>query len=81
MTIFEMLEQGAFISLLGMICLFIIMIIQLSALGRGVEAKPAQEKEVPPPVARETSLHQKESNDVIVAVISAAVNEYRKNNK
>jgi len=76
MTVLDMIEQGAVLHLIGMGVLFIIMIIQLSAIGKGVMAKAAQERDIQPPAAV-----YKESNVAVIAAISAAVNEYRKNNK
>jgi len=79
MTIFDMLEQSGALTLLGMGVVFsflIIMIFAITGMGK-IVGKFAREKEGSPAV----SSIQKTGNDAVTAVITAAVNEYRKNNK
>jgi oxaloacetate decarboxylase gamma subunit len=80
MTIFEMLEQSGVLTLLGMGVVFsflIIMIFAISAMGKIVN-KFVRVNEVQPAVS---TVQRAETDAGITAAISAAVNEYRKNNK
>jgi len=76
MTLIEMLNQGNVFNLVSMGVIFLLMIIMISALGRGVMGKATAEKEEQPAAAAGRT-----QNDVITAVITAAINEYRKTNK
>jgi len=78
-TIQDMFIQSDFIDLIIMGVVFILMVVMLVRLGRGVEAKFANERPAPPPVASAAAASSQ--NDAVTAAISAAVNEYRKNNK
>jgi len=74
MTIFDMLEQSGVLTLLGMGIVFgflIIMVIAISVAGK-IIGKFVKDEGVSSPAAPQ------KSGD-IPAVISAAVNEYRKN--
>jgi oxaloacetate decarboxylase gamma subunit len=80
MTIFDMLEQSGALTLLGMGVVFsflIIMIFAISGMGKIIN-RSVREKEGMPAV----STAQKTGIDAgVTAAISAAVNQYRKNNK
>jgi len=80
MTIFGMLEQSGVLTLLGMGVVFsflVILIFAITAMGK-IVSKFVPEKEGKPAV----STVQRTGNDAsVTAAISAAVNEYRKNNK
>ena len=54
---------------------FILMIIMLSAIGKGVTAASAGIKTNQPIVSA-----AEKTNDAVIAAITAAVNEYRKTN-
>jgi oxaloacetate decarboxylase gamma subunit len=80
MTILEMLEQSAVLTVLGMAIVFLflwLMIICVNLTGRLIH-KMGWDKDVPAP---ETAPPKQPDGTVkpdIVAVISAAVQEYRK---
>jgi len=74
MTLMNMIEQGMVWQLVGMGILFIVMGIMISAIGGG---KAAEQKSVNP----DSSTAQKAVDmSAVTAAISAAINEYRKNN-
>jgi len=79
MTIFDMLEQSWQLTLLGMGIVFgflIIMVIAITLAGKVIRAA-GLDKDVQPAV----STAVKQAGDPgVTAAISAAVNEYRKNN-
>jgi len=77
-TIQDMFFQSDFINLIIMGVVFILMVVMLVRIGRGVEARSANEKSAPSPVASSAASSQ---NEAVTAAISAAVNEYRKKNK
>ena len=80
MTIFDMLGQSGVLTVLGMGVVFgflIIMIFAVSGMGKIIN-RSVSEKKASPVV----STVQKTGIDAgVTAAISAAVNEYRKNNK
>jgi len=71
----EMLNQGSVLHLAGMGIVFLLMILLILRLGKGVSAKQALEKEEP-----HVSFAPAKTNDAVTAAITAAINEYRKNN-
>jgi len=71
----EMFIQGSILHLVGMGAVFILMIIMLSAIGKGVTAASAGIKTNQPIVSA-----AEKTNDAVIAAITAAVNEYRKTN-
>jgi|TergutMp193P3_1026864.scaffolds.fasta_scaffold03447_4 oxaloacetate decarboxylase gamma subunit len=80
MTIFDMLEQSGVLTLLGMGVVFgflIILIFAISATGKIIN-RSVNEREVQPAVS---SVQKTGTDQGVTAAISAAVNEYRKNNK
>ena len=77
MTLMEMLAQGSALHLIGMGIIFIVMVLLLSLLGKGVAAKYAAEKDKPV----SAPITVKAGNDAVIAAITAAVNEYKKTNK
>jgi oxaloacetate decarboxylase gamma subunit len=78
MTIMEMLEQSAVLTVLGMAVVFIflwIMIICVNLTGKAIH-KMGMDKDVQqPPAARTVDPSE------LTAAITAAVNEYRKGEK
>ena len=79
MTIVEMLGQSGVLTLLGMGVVFsflIIMIISISIVGKLVQAL-GMDKDLMKPAAV-TAPQAERSNAELVAVISSAINEYRK---
>jgi len=80
MTIFDMLEQSWQLTLLGMGIVFsflIIMVIAITLAGKIIRAM-GLDKDVQPAVS--TAARQTTGDPGVTAAISAAVNEYRKNN-
>jgi len=75
-TIQEMLNQSDIFNLVIMGVIFVLMIVMLIRLGKGVEAKFANEKPAPPRVVSATAASSQ--NEAVTAAITAAVNEYRK---
>jgi len=76
MTIFDMLEQSGVLTLLGMGVVFgflITMVIVVSVAGKIIGKVVKDEGD-------NTAAPQKPGNGAVQAAISAAVNEYRKNN-
>ena len=81
MTIMEMLVQSGILSLLGMGVVFgflIIMVIFISVTGKIIHSL-GLDKDVMEP-AKTGSAASGAGNTEVIAAISAAVNEYRKNN-
>ena len=74
MTLMEILNRGDITQLGLMIALIVLWIIMLFRIGKGVAARAAAEKK---PFASAAS---KKDEKAVVAAISAAVKEYRKNN-
>ena len=84
MTIADLLSDGLYLMLLGMGIVFSFLTLlvgamkSMSALARLLDAgQVAQLVETPAPAP--PSLRKTEQDDEIVAVITAAVNRYRKN--
>jgi oxaloacetate decarboxylase gamma subunit len=82
MTIMEMLEQSAILTVLGMTVVFVflwIMIVCINVVGKAIHRmgldRDVQQPPAHPPAARAGTPPQ------VTAAISAAVNEYRKNEK
>ena len=73
MTLMQMLEQGNVFNLCCMAVIFILMIILILRIGKGVEAKFAGEKDAPHAAAAA------KTQDGTIAAITAAVKQYRKN--
>ena len=80
MTIFDMLEQSGVMTLLGMGVVFgflVLLVVSISLVGKIIQAfnlnKPVQSAVL--------AVQKPEETGAITAAISAAVNEYRKNNK
>ncbi|MCL2809665.1 MAG: OadG family protein [Treponema sp.] len=71
LTLMEMINQGSVLHLIGMGIIFALMIILISALGKGIVKKFANENEAISPAAAKTG-------DGVIAAITAAVTEYRK---
>jgi oxaloacetate decarboxylase gamma subunit len=74
MTIFDMLEQSGVLTLLGMGVVFsflVIMVISITIAGK-IIGKLVKKESV--------TITQKSNDGEVQAAISAAVNEYRKNN-
>jgi oxaloacetate decarboxylase gamma subunit len=84
MTIVEMLGQSGVLTLLGMAVVFaflIIMIICISLAGKVIHALGADKDITDPPKTGTPQGGSKAGGGAAVtAAISAAVNEYRKNN-
>ena len=85
MTILDMLEQSGVLTLLGMGVVFgflVIVVICVSAMGKVVHALGA-DKDVGAPqtaVSPSSQAGGAAKNTGVIAAITAAVNEYRKNN-
>ncbi|MDR2094621.1 MAG: OadG family protein [Treponema sp.] len=80
MTIMEMLEQSAILTVLGMAVVFVflwIMIVCINVTGRAIH-RMGLDKDVQPPPAHPPA-SQAGTPPQVTAAISAAVNEYRKN--
>lgn len=78
MTIMEMLKQSAILTILGMAVVFMflwIMIICVNLTGKAIH-KMGMDKDVQQPPAARTA-----DSSEVTAVITAAVNEYRKDEK
>ena len=75
MTLNEMLIQGDAFNLAIMAGLFVLWVVMLFRIGSGVAAKFAAEK---PGQAKVPAAARKDN--AVIAAITAAVNEYRKNN-
>jgi oxaloacetate decarboxylase gamma subunit len=82
MTIMDMLEQSAILTILGMAVVFVflwIMIICVNMTGKAIHRlgmdKDVQQPPAPPPAAGTGTPPQ------ITAAVTAAVHEYRKNEK
>jgi len=71
----EMFNQGSFLQLIGMVVIFVVMGILISKIGGGVPVKTATDKDVHSGVSAAGK-----AGDGVIAAITAAVNEYRKNN-
>jgi oxaloacetate decarboxylase gamma subunit len=81
MTIGEMLEQSAILTILGMAVVFVflwIMIICMNGLGRLVH-KMGWDKDIQPPEKGAPKNTGGTASPELTAAISAAVTEYRKN--
>jgi oxaloacetate decarboxylase gamma subunit len=85
MTIVEMLEQSGILTLLGMGVVFgflVIMVICISLAGKIIHALGADgDASRPPAKAAGSAPGAGTNNGALTAAISAAVNEYQKNNK
>jgi oxaloacetate decarboxylase gamma subunit len=82
MTITEMLEQSAILTVLGMVVVFIflwVMIICVNLAGKAIH-KLGLDKDVRQPPAS-TPPPRTGTSPQAAAAISAAVNEYRKNDE
>jgi len=80
MTILDMLGQSGTLTLLGMGVVFgflIIMVIVISCVGKIIK-NMSLEKEIKPAIS--AAPRPAGNNDAVTAAISAAVNQYRKNN-
>ena len=80
MTILDMLGQSGTLTLLGMGVVFgflIIMVIVISCVGKIIK-NMSLERELKPVVS--AAPRPAGNNDAVTAAISAAVNQYRKNN-
>jgi len=80
MTILDMLGQSGVLTVLGMGVVFgflIIMVIVISCVGKIIK-NLSLEKELKPVVS--AASRPAVNNDAVTAAISAAVNQYRKNN-
>ena len=80
MTISDMLEQSGILTILGMGVVFgflIIMVVVISCVGKIIKNMEL-EKDLKPAVS--TVSRPAGNNDAVTAAISAAVNQYRKNN-
>jgi len=73
MTLMEMLIEGSVLNLVGMAVVFILMIVLIMVIGKGVEAKYAGDKDVPHVSAAV------KTQDGTIAAITAAVKHYKKN--
>jgi len=75
MTLMEILGQGNIPYLLIMCGIFVLMVVLLASIGKGVDARTAsaagEKRTVTSPGAADSSA-------AVTAAISAAVNEYRK---
>jgi len=80
MTIFDMLEQSGVLTLLGMSIVFgflVIMVITISCVGKVIK-KFGFDKDLKAAVS--AAPRPAGNNDAVTAAISAAVNQYQKNN-
>ena len=83
MTILEMLGQSGVLTLLGMGVVFgflIIVVICVSAMGKVVHALGADKDVTAPKAAVTPPSGGSAKNPAVVAAITAAVDEYRKDN-
>ncbi|MCL2180206.1 MAG: hypothetical protein FWB83_03675 [Treponema sp.] len=78
MTLMDMLQQGDVTSLACMGGLFCLIAFMLYNIGRGIALRSLGEKEAQPVVS--AAGVSRAGNDAVTAAISAAVNEYKKNN-
>ncbi|MDR0707188.1 MAG: OadG family protein [Treponema sp.] len=81
MTIFEMLEQSAVLTILGMavvFCFLWLMIICVNLMSRLVH-KMGWDKDIPPSETVPPKRPGETAKPDVIAVISAAVRDYRKN--
>ncbi|MDR1058135.1 MAG: OadG family protein [Treponema sp.] len=81
MTIVEMLRQSSVLTLLGMGVVFgflVILIVCVTAMGRVIRTFLAGKTPDAPAGGAGTPLGRASGTTVVAAVISAAVNEYRK---
>ena len=72
MTLFDMIQQGDVFHLIGMGVLFVLMVLMINAIGSG--KSPAKTVPQAQPVQKSGNAGE------VTAAITAAVNEYRKNN-
>jgi oxaloacetate decarboxylase gamma subunit len=82
MTIAEMLGQSGVMTLLGMGTVFgflVILIIAVTVTGKIINALGLN-KDAPSPAGKAGSAASGAGDAAVTAAISAAVNEYRKNN-
>jgi oxaloacetate decarboxylase gamma subunit len=83
MTILEMLEQSAVLTVLGMAVVFLflwVMIICISLTGKLVH-KAGWDKDIPPSGTMPSKHPDGTAKSNVIAAISAAVREYRKTEK
>jgi oxaloacetate decarboxylase gamma subunit len=85
MTIVEMLEQSGVLTLLGMGIVFgflVIMIITITLAGKVIHALGMDKEDAPASSggAKAVPAAGAGNNAAVTAAISAAVNQYRKNN-
>ena len=81
MTIMEMAAQGDFMQLIMMGIIFIVMIMLLSLLGKGIAARSAADKDKQASASAAPVATRTGNNDAVTAAITAAINEYKKTNK
>ncbi|MDR0444366.1 MAG: OadG family protein [Treponema sp.] len=83
MTIFDMLEQSGVLTLFGMGVVFsflVVMIVAITLVGKVIHGLGLDKDTASSAAAKAVPAAAKSGNGEVTAAISAAVNEYRKNN-